>query len=206
MDVGAKTICNLFIGKDWSRIAIFSEGNLILSREIKSGIQSMVDAIRADIDTEPGLETNRPDDLAVIESMSEKRPAYDGEAAQDLLNRFIQERLSGDATVAPSVKDDVYAMIVPAMERIVRQVERTVEHYALNFKKRFGQQGRCFRRNQRQSADSQLYRQSVGISGRGARSVCRGYFVSRYASNPRNRKRKGRFYSGHRQSLFPTMC
>jgi len=44
--VGAgKSVCTLFIGQDWSRIAIYSNNNLVLFRDIRAGLQGMVEAI-----------------------------------------------------------------------------------------------------------------------------------------------------------------
>ena len=45
-----KNVCTLFIGRDWSRIAIFSKTHLILSRDIKAGARSMVQAILETLD------------------------------------------------------------------------------------------------------------------------------------------------------------
>ena len=53
IDPGVKNLCNLFIGKDWSRIAVFSEGNLVLSRDIKAGIISMIETIREEVGQHP---------------------------------------------------------------------------------------------------------------------------------------------------------
>lgn len=43
-ETGQNTCC-LFIGRDWSRITIYANGDLILSRGIKAGMHSMIDAI-----------------------------------------------------------------------------------------------------------------------------------------------------------------
>ncbi len=49
-ETGGKSVCTLFIGTDWSRISIFSDKNLILCRDIKSGLQSMIEAIAEDME------------------------------------------------------------------------------------------------------------------------------------------------------------
>ena len=49
VDTLGKDICSLFIGRDWSRIVIYSNGNLVLSRGIKAGIRSMIEAVAQEI-------------------------------------------------------------------------------------------------------------------------------------------------------------
>ena len=43
-------ISSLYIGRDWSRIDIFSEGCLVLSRGIKAGVKTMLEALRTEIE------------------------------------------------------------------------------------------------------------------------------------------------------------
>jgi Tfp pilus assembly PilM family ATPase len=43
-ETGQNTCC-LFIGRDWSRITIYAKGDLILSRGIKTGMHSMIEAL-----------------------------------------------------------------------------------------------------------------------------------------------------------------
>lgn len=133
----AKNICNLFMGKDWSRIAIFSNGNLILSREIKSGIQSMIEAIRESISGPEDGSVNEAfvDDSGQTTGEPGKGSSYDVEEAQRIFYNLIQERSPAiEASEGISQAEDAFEMIVPALERVVRQVERTIAHYALNFK------------------------------------------------------------------------
>jgi len=123
-------ICNLFIGSDWSRIAVFSEGNLILSRDIKSGEQSMVEAIREAIS---GLDTEGEAGGNLMEGV-EKQAYRDAGEAQDIFNHFIgRALLNHQREESLPAADETFAMIKPALERIIRQVERTLQHYYLNF-------------------------------------------------------------------------
>jgi Tfp pilus assembly PilM family ATPase len=43
-------VASLYIGRDWSRIDIFSKGTLMLSRGIKAGVKTMIEAIRKEIE------------------------------------------------------------------------------------------------------------------------------------------------------------
>jgi type IV pilus assembly protein PilM len=124
-------ICSLFVGSDWSRIAIFSEGDLVLSRDIKSGEQSMVEAIREAISS-PDTES---EDSGSVMGGGEKQAYYDAGAAQNIFNHFIQRApVSHDPDKSVPSAEETFEMITPALERIVRQVERTLQHFSINFK------------------------------------------------------------------------
>ena len=50
IDTDEKNVSSLYIGRDWSRIDIFSDGNMMLSRGIKAGIRTMIEALRKGIE------------------------------------------------------------------------------------------------------------------------------------------------------------
>ncbi len=87
------SVCNLYMGKKYSYIDIFfPNGQLALSRTIRTGIDSMLDAVN-----ECGIEN----------------------AEYDVLN--IEN-------------EGIFNLIKPVVKRLSVQIERTLEHYALNFK------------------------------------------------------------------------
>jgi len=61
-------VSSLYIGRSWSRIDIFSGGDLVLSRGIKAGMKSMIESIRAEIE-----ESQFESTLALLESDVESR-------------------------------------------------------------------------------------------------------------------------------------
>ena len=128
--------CCLFIGRDWSRIAIFNKHNLVLSRGIKAGMHSMVEAINIAIKSHDGWENRSlATDLDQNQNRDGSTDSIDP-AAQKTFFEFIGVSGVKSAQSDLSDKQDathVFQMILPAMERLVRQVERTFEHYALNF-------------------------------------------------------------------------
>ena len=136
-ETGGKNVCTLFIGTDWSRIAIFSDRNLVLSRDIKAGLKSMIQAIADNIEKVfPDFSVPLEDE----EELSLETPGSDIaspfiERAQKILNGFIADDIAAFAsdTDANLTFEDVFQMIVPALDRVVRQVERTLDHYSLNF-------------------------------------------------------------------------
>lgn len=128
--------CCLFIGRDWSRIAIFNKQNLVLSRGIKAGMHSMVEAINIAIQNQDKWSA-RPlaNDSDQISSKNHTLNSINPKS-QRLFFDFIGIISSNtDPSKRPNELDptQIFQMILPAMERLVRQVERTFEHYALNF-------------------------------------------------------------------------
>ncbi|MBI5894510.1 MAG: pilus assembly protein PilM [Desulfobacterales bacterium] len=127
--------CCLFVGRDWSRIAMYSNGNLILSRGIKAGMRSMVEAINTAMLHQDGLiepEEANPRDNG---ETTDQRIITIQPAAQRIFFDFIgapqgRERVNKDTAYDPA---QVFQMLLPAMERLLRQVERTFEHYSQNF-------------------------------------------------------------------------
>jgi len=104
------TVAHLFIGNDFSRIDIYAQGTLTMTRGIKTGINSMVESL--------------------MEGLSERIP-LDRQRAREILaslnpDSFPAEELGIDLTA-----DEVWALVLPAVERLVRQMERTFEHYTV---------------------------------------------------------------------------
>jgi hypothetical protein len=130
-------ICSLFIGRDWSRIVIYSNGSLVLSRGIKAGIRSMIEAIAQSISkrqTESTRETVEPSESSIF-SISDESYILDIEQAGNI----FKEHIAGTPVLqfgdsGQVLKEhDVFGMIQPALDRLVKQVERTLAHYYLHF-------------------------------------------------------------------------
>ena len=110
------TTASLFIGTDFSRIDIYTEGNLVMTRDIRAGLNSLVDALT---DWFNEMKTN-PD-----------APALTPEQGRKILQSFspdsppLQETDVGFGLG----KETIFEKIEPALDRLARQVERTFEHY-----------------------------------------------------------------------------
>ncbi len=111
--VGESTFASLFIGNDFSRIDIYSKNNLVMTRGVKTGINSMMEGI----------------DEYIAETMPNRKP--DKERVKKILHE-----LSDDP--GHTIKDEdgihwsqstILDMITPALERLTRQIERTLEYY-----------------------------------------------------------------------------
>lgn len=128
-------VCSLFIGRDWSRIAIYTRGDLVLSRGIKAGMRSMVEAIHIAMHGQNAWTHN------ALPSESDKDAGADlldviPPESQKIFFDFVHRRLKpsqGSKGDHFPRAPEVFQMILPAMERLIRQVERTFEHYILNF-------------------------------------------------------------------------
>jgi type IV pilus assembly protein PilM len=138
-----KHVSSLYIGRDWSRIDIFSEGNLMLSRGIKAGVKTMIEALRTQIEGnlfELSIAKSSTKDTARISAIK-KKLSHELDHAHQLFFGVIHAK-------SPSAMDDrqrllkedkIFKMILPALERLIRQVERTMRHFSLNFEnKRVG--------------------------------------------------------------------
>jgi Tfp pilus assembly PilM family ATPase len=128
-------VSSLYIGRDWSRIDIFMNDNLVLSRGIKAGIRTMVEALQREIEQnwfELSLAKSPTSDQNRIRAIK-LRLKQELETAQNHFFGPIHSAApTGEKTLA--VKDErIFQMILPALERLVRQMERTIRHFALNF-------------------------------------------------------------------------
>jgi len=133
-ETGQNTCC-LFIGRDWSRITIYANGDLILSRGIKAGMHSMIDAI-AEQYRHPSP-TDMPPTLVMEDrdvTPPEEKDAYYA-AAREAFYQFLDT----DSSTAPRSQDgkpaDIFQVIYPAIDRLIKQVERTIAHFSLHFKR-----------------------------------------------------------------------
>lgn len=127
--------CCLFVGRDWSRIAIYSNGNLILSRGIKAGMRSMVEAINAAMLNQDDAHEPDETDPGNSRASSGQRIVPIQPAAQRIFFDFVTPPHAKQSVHKEAAHDpaQVFQMLLPAMERLLRQVERTFEHYAQNF-------------------------------------------------------------------------
>ncbi len=133
VDVGESLFCSLLIDFNWSRIDIFRpNGDLIVSRGIKAGISSMVESIKSEV-TRPvenlSMGSNMDETSSVLELS-----AFDAAEADQILQILSTEAPAPSLSANGLLKeDDVFNMVEPALERLVRQVERTLEHVTLRF-------------------------------------------------------------------------
>lgn len=104
---------SLFIGNDFSRIDVYNKENLVMTRSIKTGNSSMVEAI--------------------IESVLEKtgNVRLQNEEAKRILSSLSpdSEKLKDSEVGYNFKKEEILEMIFPVWERLARQVDMTLKHY-----------------------------------------------------------------------------
>jgi type IV pilus assembly protein PilM len=130
-------IASLYIGRDWSRIDIFSEGCLVLSRGIKAGVKTMLEALRTEIEGnlfELSIARSPTKDTARIRAIK-KKLKDELEQAHQL---FFGESQNAPPAAAQErrrlLKEDrLFKMVLPALERLVQQVERTLRHFTMQY-------------------------------------------------------------------------
>jgi Tfp pilus assembly PilM family ATPase len=112
-----ETIACLFLGNDFSRIDLYAHGNLVMTRGIKAGNSSMIEALGE----------------AYNDSIKGRgAPSLTFEQGRKILFSLSPDSpplLETDAGFSLE-KDEIFAMIQPALERLVRQGERTFEHFS----------------------------------------------------------------------------
>ncbi|HMK42507.1 MAG TPA: pilus assembly protein PilM [Dissulfurispiraceae bacterium] len=94
----------LYIGENHSRIDLYSDRELVLSRDIKTGLKSMLHLL---------MEANRPD----------------GRMSPDEAEKTLFAHLEGRENGEEAVTLDIGSIIHPAIERLVRQIDRTIQHF-----------------------------------------------------------------------------
>ncbi len=128
------TLGSLYLGGDWSRVDIFSSGKLILTRGIKSGMNSLLDALLDGLNkSQAGDSLELTEDEDRSSSGTQEIAPMDVVQARELLFDIGRE---GSAVTGPGPglgldEGEVLGIIQPALERLVRRIERSVEHHAL---------------------------------------------------------------------------
>ncbi|MEE9912493.1 MAG: pilus assembly protein PilM [Deltaproteobacteria bacterium] len=112
--IAESTFASLFIGNDYSRIDIFSKNNLVMTRGIKTGISSMAEALNE----------------SIAEILPDKK--IDKEHIQKILSSISTDpgKTLKDENGIHWNESTVLEMIAPALERLTRQIERTLDYYA----------------------------------------------------------------------------
>jgi len=138
------TISCLYIGRDWSRIDIYSGDNLVLSRGIKAGIKTMNEAMRGELsesESSSGLEI--VSELIDSPELKPQKPQpdppkFDTAKAQKIFFGLIHDisPKAEEQTKLQPEEEEIFGMVLPALKRLVQQVERTFNHYTANFDNR----------------------------------------------------------------------
>jgi len=163
IEAGNKKICTINIGLEHSRIDIFSDCNLIMSRNVKTGIDSMIGAIREEsegaiafegMEDEPEATESIP--VVEIETFDTPKTVTDSNSTEYVTSASpgLEELLKSDYDTARKiffeiinqskfvtltdeeqrVSETIFHLISPVAERLLRQVERTFEYYSRTYR------------------------------------------------------------------------
>lgn len=129
---GSQNIATLFIGADWSRIDIFSNGNLILSRDIKTGTRSMDEVFVEQVEPEKQSQENVIDmDRYLQETENEDAVIPDEPPENPVILQSPRGMLELLQKGSAQDRDMFFTRIIPVVNRLIRQVERTFEHFSM---------------------------------------------------------------------------
>ncbi|MEW6334491.1 MAG: hypothetical protein AB1558_09490 [Thermodesulfobacteriota bacterium] len=110
------TVASLYLEDDFSRIDIYADGNLVMTRGIKAGLDSMIDAL--------------------VEGFGERKAGPDAAPLAPQQAREMLQGLDSDTPLRRETdvgfglgKEGIFHLIEPALERLARQVERTFEYF-----------------------------------------------------------------------------
>lgn len=117
--IAEETIASLYIGFNYSRIDIIARGNLTMTRDIKAGSNSMVESFVDHYNEK------------VLPTLSGPAEAIATEEARKIVYSLSPDapQLSEGDKGYGLQKEEIFDMMLPALERMVRQVERTFEYY-----------------------------------------------------------------------------
>lgn len=125
------TIATLYIGRSWSRIDIFSKGRLAMTRGIRAGINSMIEELIESHNE--GLKRERQIEHisgadGITENLSMKL-----EEARELIYGLSPDSPSTEELRSRFglTEESIFRMINPALDRLVRQIDRTFRHYTV---------------------------------------------------------------------------
>jgi len=101
------TIGFYHIGSESSRLTVISKGKVVLSRSIRSGIDSLAQSIRTEMEDAVSLEEARK----ILFSLG-----------------FDFEPLTPEDAGYHLSENEIFDMLLPALQRLLRQTERTLSH------------------------------------------------------------------------------
>ncbi len=129
------SVAHIFIDDDWSRIDVFQQHFLVFTREVRTSLNSLLDEIQNSFQKEtdsatPQIEIPGQPSLSG-QNLNDKNQTITLREAKSILQaQLIEgENLAPGQPGADLTSDDVFKMIEPALNRLSRQIQRTIAHY-----------------------------------------------------------------------------
>lgn len=112
---GHDNICCVHVGRESSSISVFVNKNLMLVRQIRAGLSSLAEAV---------ISESEKASLQLEGDVSR-------DAVQEAMETIVQHiRHQGKDT--DPVSDSLFVQVAPAVDRIGRQIERTLDYFRQN--------------------------------------------------------------------------
>lgn len=130
IDPGQDTWAVVYIGDEASCIDIHSRDAILFSRVVKTGKESILDALGRNYTKAAVGEEAIEMEVPRQQGPEEDRPALGREESVRVLDQ-LRRAGSGQKTpgALPGISGErVFEMILPALERLARQLERTIDH------------------------------------------------------------------------------
>ncbi|MGA3113414.1 MAG: hypothetical protein ABSF90_03165 [Syntrophobacteraceae bacterium] len=128
-----KPVGVLHIGNEQSRIDVFSRGNLVLTRTMRAGIASLVEAF--DEANEAKRKVARAAGEELLRASENEAGKMPGDTEALILGIFSGSFGPDESIGSTGLGEEaVFEMLKPALDRIAKQVERTFEHYSLTLR------------------------------------------------------------------------
>jgi len=137
-----QTVTNLHIAHKWSRINIFFKGKLVMTRGVKTCVNSMIESLM-----ERFNKSKKEFSLELTGELTGKKEkplpgVFDAGATMNIgqAQKVLFSLNPGSPPLTEQdigfqlKKEEILEMISPAVDRLVRQVERTFTHYTTTFK------------------------------------------------------------------------
>ena len=121
--------CLLFIGRDWARIDIYTDGFITLSRDIKTGYLSMIMAITDAMKQNRAASTeDSSSNLQDIQLLSTEN------VEKFFIDDLYKKKSSNDFKQILGITEiQIEEMISPVLNRLAKQIDRTLEFFKSNY-------------------------------------------------------------------------
>ena len=121
--------CLLFIGRDWARIDIYTDGFITLSRDIKTGYLSLVmavtDAVNQNRTVSAKDSSSSLQDISLVSAES---------VEQFMMDELYKRKSSKDFKQIMGITEiQIEEMISPVLNRLAKQIDRTLEFFKSNY-------------------------------------------------------------------------
>lgn len=121
------TVATLGVGNSYSTISVYRRGNLTLTRRIKACLNSMSEAL-VDSIKESYYHLTQTDHALSVDYAKNLLLKH---ISDDNFSENLEENVIDDADTN---QNNLFDGIFPAVERLVRQIERTFQHFNMLFK------------------------------------------------------------------------